>query len=153
MKKSKILGILIEITILISLVIAYAHNIEPKLLTFKEYPIKNENITDNFNGFKIVHISDIHYGRVFDKNKMQKLVNSINDQKPDIVVLTGDLIDKDTKMNIDKANEISEYLKKINANISKYAMPREFVYREKLPTTLVGKVAFTELEKENYEKK
>ena len=125
MKKSKILGILIEITILISLVIAYAHNIEPKLLTFKEYPIKNENITDNFNGFKIVHISDIHYGRVFDKNKMQKLVNSINDQKPDIVVLTGDLIDKDTKMNIDKANEISEYLKNINAKIGKYAINGE----------------------------
>ena len=33
-------------------------------------------------------------------------------------------------------------------NIAKYAMPREFEYREDLPRTLVGKVAYIELEKE-----
>ena len=34
-------------------------------------------------------------------------------------------------------------------NISKYALPQEYVYRKTLPTTLVGKVAFTKLEEEN----
>jgi long-chain acyl-CoA synthetase len=33
-------------------------------------------------------------------------------------------------------------------NIAKYAMPREFEYRSSLPRTLVGKVAYLELEKE-----
>ena len=33
-------------------------------------------------------------------------------------------------------------------NIAKYAMPSEFEYREDLPRTLVGKVAYIELEKE-----
>ena len=33
-------------------------------------------------------------------------------------------------------------------NIAKYAMPYEFEYRDKLPQTLVGKVAYTALEKE-----
>ena len=33
-------------------------------------------------------------------------------------------------------------------NIAKYAMPREFEYRKDLPRTLVGKVAYIELEKE-----
>jgi len=33
-------------------------------------------------------------------------------------------------------------------NIAKYAMPREFEYRKELPRTLVGKVAYIELEKE-----
>ena len=122
MKKHKIFGFIIEITILISLVIAYAYYIEPKLLTFKEYNIKNENITKNFQGFKIVHITDIHYGKNYNKEKMNKLVNSINDQKPDIVVLTGDLIDKKTKMTIELSNEISEYLKQIDAKIGKYAI-------------------------------
>ena len=122
MKKFKLLGNIIEFTILISLVIAYSYYIEPKLLTFKEYQIKNENITENFKGFKIVHITDIHYGKNYNKEKMSKLINSINDQKPDIVVLTGDLIDKKTKMTIELSNEISEYLKQIDAKIGKYAI-------------------------------
>ena len=122
MKKHKILGLIIEITILISLVVAYSYYIEPKLLTFKEYQIKNENITNNFVGFKIIHISDLHYGKNYKKEKLQKLINSINEQKPDIVVLTGDLIDKNTKLTIKKSTEISEYLKQIDAKIETYAI-------------------------------
>ena len=34
-------------------------------------------------------------------------------------------------------------------NVSKYAIPKEYEYREQLPKTLVGKVAFTKLEEEN----
>ena len=37
-------------------------------------------------------------------------------------------------------------------NIAKYAMPREFEYRKDLPRTLVGKVAYIELEREENEK-
>lgn len=122
MKKHKIFGFFIEITILISLVVAYSYYIEPKLLTFKEYNIKNENITENFQGFKIIHITDIHYGKNYNKEKMQKLISSINDQKPDIVVLTGDLIYKKTKMTIELSTEISDYLKQIDAKIGKYAI-------------------------------
>ena len=122
MKKHKIFGIIIEITILISLIIAYSYYIEPKLITFKEYNIKNENITENFQGFKIVHISDLHYGKNYNKEMMSKLISTINDQKPDIVVLTGDLIDKKTKMTIELSTEISEYLKQIDTKIGKYAI-------------------------------
>lgn len=122
MKKHKIFGIIIELTILISLIIAYSYYIEPKLLTFKEYKIKDERITENFQGFKIVHITDIHYGKNFGKEKMQKLVSSINDQKPDIVILSGDLIDKKTKMTIELSTEISDYLKQIDTKIGKYAI-------------------------------
>lgn len=46
----------------------------------------------------------------------------------------------------DIKKEIQDLVKK---NVSKYAIPKEYEYREKLPTTLVGKVAFTKLEKEN----
>jgi long-chain acyl-CoA synthetase len=46
-------------------------------------------------------------------------------------------------------NSIYEHCKK---NIAKYAMPSEFEYRKDLPRTLVGKVAYLELEKEELEK-
>lgn len=46
-------------------------------------------------------------------------------------------------------NSILEHCRK---NIAKYAMPYEFEYRDSLPKTLVGKVAYTVLEKEENSK-
>ena len=125
MKKEKhfsILKLIILIILIIALIIAYGFLIEPKLITVKEHKITVNNLPDNFNGFKIVHISDLHYGRMFDEDRLKKLVNSINEQKPDIVVLTGDLIDEDTNMTIDEANKISAELNKINSTSGKYAI-------------------------------
>lgn len=121
-KHFSFLKIFIFIILIIGAIIAYGFLIEPKLITVNEQKITIKNLPDNFNGFKIVHISDLHYGRVFEIKSLQKLVNSINEQKPDIVVLTGDLIDKDTKMTTNTANQISELLNKINANVGKYAI-------------------------------
>lgn len=121
-KHFSILKLIILIILIIALIIAYGFLIEPKLITVKEHKITVNNLPDNFNGFKIVHISDLHYGRMFDEDRLKKLVNSINEQKPDIVVLTGDLIDKDTNMTIDEANKISAELNKINSTSGKYAI-------------------------------
>ena len=37
-------------------------------------------------------------------------------------------------------------------NVAKYSLPYEYEFRDKLPKTLIGKVAFKELEKEEEEK-
>ena len=51
-------------------------------------------------------------------------------------------------------DEIKEsILEHCRKNIAKYAMPREFEYRKTLPRTLIGKVAYLELEKEEMEKR
>ena len=57
---------------------------------------------------------------------------------------------RDNKEATDEVKaSIFEHCKK---SIAKYAMPSEFEYRKELPKTLVGKVAFLELEKEELEK-
>ena len=61
----------------------------------KEYKIINNNI-GNFYGLKIVHVTDLHYGMTNEK-KLKKLVKEINLTKPDIVLFTGDLVDKNTE--------------------------------------------------------
>ncbi len=45
--------------------------------------------------------------------------------------------------------EIMAYLKK---NVARYALPKEIEFRSELPKTLVGKIAYTVLEKEEAEK-
>ena len=45
-----------------------------------------------------------------------------------------------------------DLMKHCRAHIAKYALPSEIEFRDSLPTTLVGKVAYTVLEKEETEK-
>ena len=62
-----------------------------------------ENIPDEFNGFKIVHISDLHNAEFGDGQK--DLIGKIEAQDADIIVITGDMIDS-RRTDVDKAVEL-----------------------------------------------
>lgn len=121
-KKHTVLKIILIIIFVLTAIILYSRFIATTGLNVKEYKISNELIGDNFYGFKIIHISDIHYGRTVNKKELEKLVNEVNLLKPDIVVLTGDLIDKDTEMNETISKEISDLLSMIKVTVGAYAI-------------------------------
>ena len=54
-------------------------------------PIKG--LEHRLNGTTIAQISDIHLGPFIGRSRMEKIVNVTNSLKPDIVVITGDLVD------------------------------------------------------------
>lgn len=121
-KKHPIIKFIIIFILIIAAILLYSRFIATKWLVTKEYKITSSTIQDNFHGFKIVHISDVHYGRTTDKKDLNNMVKEVNLLKPDIVVLTGDLIDRDTKLDDALKGEISEALSSINANVGKYAI-------------------------------
>ena len=94
---------------------------EPNILTIKEYKIESKDLPDSFNGVKIVHFSDIHYGTGFNEKRLKNLVNKINNMKPDIVIFTGDLIDKNYTPTDSDIKKVTNYLSKIDSNLGKYA--------------------------------
>ncbi len=94
MKKKIILFIIILIVVFI-LIYLYSKYIGTKGLSVKEYKITNSSIPNHFHGLKLVHLSDIHYNRIIKEKEFKKIINKINIIKPDIVVLTGDLLDRD----------------------------------------------------------
>ena len=61
-------------------------------LTVTPYEVDFTRLPKNFDNFKIAVITDLHSHR-FGKNQI-KLIESVLEQKPDIVVLVGDIIDK-----------------------------------------------------------
>lgn len=67
-------------------------------------------------------MSDIHYGRIIDDKRLESIVEKINLIKPDIVVITGDLIDNDTKLDEDDKKTLIDCLSKINVSTNKYAI-------------------------------
>src|SRR5690606_16342749 len=51
-----------------------------------------EDLPENFDGFKVLHISDIHCGSFDNKSKIEYAVDLINQQEFDVLVFTGDLV-------------------------------------------------------------
>ena len=60
-------------------------------LTPVDIPLKNLPI--DFDGFKITQITDIHVGPTIKKNYVEAIVDAVNSTKPDLVAITGDLVD------------------------------------------------------------
>ena len=53
--------------------------------------VTSNKIPDSFDGFKILQLSDLHSKSFGDGNI--KLMEKINGENPDIVVMTGDMVD------------------------------------------------------------
>lgn len=60
-------------------------------LVVSNYTFSSAKITDELDGYKIVQISDLH-NKEFGTNNA-KLINKIKEENPDMIVITGDLID------------------------------------------------------------
>ena len=118
----RILKWILIIFIMIILTIFYARFIGTMGLVTKEYTIMDSNIPKDFDGLKIVHFSDLHYNRAIDIKKVKSIIEEINLINPDIVVFTGDLIDKDAKLNNNDYTELSKLLENINSKYGKYAI-------------------------------
>lgn len=61
-------------------------------ITTTKIDYSNAKIPEEFNGYRIVHISDLH-NKEFGKNQ-EGLLKKIHAVSPDIIVITGDLIDR-----------------------------------------------------------
>ena len=104
MKKIIIILIGIILLLLVSFYLYYENN----YLQVSNYNIESNKIPKDFDGFKIAQISDFHNTK--SKKLTNDLVEKIKKSKPNIIVLTGDLIDSN-KTNIDIA---ISFIKKIN---------------------------------------
>lgn len=137
MKKKTIIIILVMIVILV-LCGLYLHYENTKLQV-SNYNIINHNIPIDFNNYKIVQISDFHNNK--SNTLTNDLIKEIEKQKPNIIVLTGDLIDSN-KTDIEVA---INFIKNINniapiyfisgnheSNISSYSKLKEQIEENKV---------------------
>lgn len=65
--------------------------------TIHRQKLKITNLPNSFKDLKIVQLSDIHSGSFITDNPLKEVVELVNNEKPDLIFFTGDLV-----------NEISE---------------------------------------------
>ena len=90
---------------------AYDYRIHRHTLHFPQLPRA-------FDGLRIAQISDIHVGSFFDKAAVQRGVDMLLQEKPDLVLFTGDLVNEQTR-------ELADYLhifQKVRAPLGVYSV-------------------------------
>ncbi|MET3194801.1 metallophosphoesterase [Gottfriedia sp. OAE603] len=80
--------ILLLIGILISVLFCYYQN---NAIELNDTTIQSREVPKQFNNFKMIQLSDLH-GKEFGKEQ-NNLIRKIKNEKPDIILFTGDLID------------------------------------------------------------
>ena len=89
------------------------------------YPRKVEltlNIPKNGNGLKelrVATVSDVHMGTIIGPRKTAKMVNTINEMNPDIILMAGDVLDEDVGPVI--RQNLGDSLRKLQAPMGVYA--------------------------------
>ncbi len=141
-KGGKLLSIFLFLIIIVITIFLYAKYRGIKGLIVKEYRVESEILTSNFSGLKIVHFSDLLYKSTVDKDDVKNLVNRINELKPDIVVFTGDLINKNAKITNEDIEFLEEELESISAKIGKYAIYGDEDYSVESYKTIMEKGKF-----------
>jgi len=63
--------------------------------TVETVPIRLAKLPRTLDGFTIVQLSDLHVGTFVGERELSAALSLVRDAKPDLVVLTGDLLDHD----------------------------------------------------------
>lgn len=119
-RKKKIGKVFIMLLLLGGIILIYSRYIEPNMLKVNESKIVSNVLPDSFNGTKLVHFSDLHYGSTIDEGNIDRVINKINMLKPDIVVFTGDLFFDEFEMSEEDIEVLSNSLNSINSKLGKY---------------------------------
>ena len=140
--KKKIIFITIVVILLLGFYLYFQNNV----LQVSTYNIANSMIPKRFNGYKIIQISDFH--NTDSKKLNSDLIEKIKVKKPDIIVITGDLVDS-RNTNIDVVIDFIKKIKNIapifyvsgnhEASIGEYELLKEKLEKEDV-TILDNKV-------------
>lgn len=121
----------------------YAFFIGSKGLKVKEYKIEIDNLPEEYHGLKIAHISDIHYDESITKKELERVKDTVNALKPDIIVFTGDVATHG--LNNKEIEEVSSVLSQMEATIGKYAINGNHDYEFEKWELLFDNSGFTNL--------
>lgn len=144
-KKKRHLKFHIKLIIFIILLVVYAFLIGPKGIFIKDYNIKTNKLSNNYDGLKILQFSDLYYGSTVTKKDVKNLVKKINSANADVVIFTGNLISDDKIDDNGVISFLKKELSKINADYGKYFVLGDDDTNDSL--NILNSAGFTDVDK------
>lgn len=118
----KTVKIIVILFIVGTIFFSYETYIATQKIEVREYRLENNKIPKSFDGLKIIQISDLHYGSTMFEENLKTIIKLSNERKPDIVIFTGDLINKEYKLSKEEQENITKQLSSIKTTLGKYAI-------------------------------
>lgn len=129
-KKKRIITLAVVAAVLVVLIIWVAWG--NAALELNTYTITSNRLPEAFDGYRIAHVSDLHNAEMGKNN--EKLLDMLRDAEPDIIAITGDIIDS-RNTNVEIALEFTKAAMEIapcyyvtgnhEARVSEYAELKE----------------------------
>lgn len=109
------LGLLVGGSLLATLIYGFSNKYEYKIRRVK---LRFHNLPPAFKGLKIVQLSDIHTGSFDNKGKVARGVEMALAEKPDIILVTGDLVNNRS----DEMTPWMELFRRLDAPLGVYSI-------------------------------
>ena len=107
-KKKKFIFLAVVAAVLITLVIWIAWG--NTALELNTYTVTSARLPEIFDGYRIAHVSDLHNAEMGEDN--EKLLTMLREADPDMIAITGDLIDS-RNTNVEIALQFAQEAMKI----------------------------------------
>ena len=70
----------------------YAREVEPYWVAVERVALTLPRLAPSFDGYRIVQISDLHLDGWMTPERLERIVDLVNEQEPDLVAITGDFV-------------------------------------------------------------
>jgi predicted MPP superfamily phosphohydrolase len=97
-------------------VVALIQAIRPPVIT--DYDVQLEGLPRERDGTVLLQLSDLHLGNLLGRRWLGTLISRVNQMKPDIVVIAGDLVDG----NVGRVEPLRQVLKELQAPLGVWAV-------------------------------
>ncbi len=124
LEKTKRLTALV-VLILVTIIVVGGF-INTKMIVTKTYNLKIKKNAGELKSLNMVMASDLHLGTILGKSFLYNIVNKINELKPDIILLAGDIFDEDLAAVI--KNNIGEELNRLKSKYGVFAITGNHEY-------------------------
>lgn len=104
---------------------AYGYGWERNRLEVVRLPLSLPGLPLAFRGVKFLHFSDLHVGHYCEPEDVQRIVDVMAAEHPDLICFTGDLVEEGTRL----LSTVVPLLSQLSAPLGKYAVLGNHDYR------------------------
>lgn len=109
-KRKLIIEIIITLLVVLLAIFIIVTVRENNTLELNYITVNNSTLPSEFEGFRIAHVSDLHNSEWGESN--ERLINLLKASKPDIIAITGDIVDRN-RTNVEIAVNFAKEATKI----------------------------------------
>ena len=91
----------------------------PEDFDVNEFELPLERLPAAFDGYRVIHLSDIHMGTWMNRERLEGVVDLVLAEKPDLVAITGDFVSYTLDESLD---DLAEVLARLHAPDGVYAV-------------------------------